>query len=81
MHDADPYFVGRAETEGNLLFTVLVGLGLLAAEAFPLYGLAMETIEATPPTFDPASFAATVLLSGIGDLFLLFLVHTWTETE
>ena len=81
LHDADAALLGQAESTGNLLFTALVGLGLAIAEGFPLYNIALLTMEAKPPTFDPVLFTGIVALFAVGDAFVLFLLYTWTESQ
>ena len=81
VHHPAPAIGARAEHLSRLLFVALIGAGLAAAEAFPVYDLAEMTMEARPPTFDPATFAADLVLFAIADLIVLFLAYTWAGTD
>ncbi len=70
----DPVVVARGERLGSILFVAICGAILVAAEAFPIYSLYLQTATPVNPSFDPTAFAVDVGVFAVADaVFLLFL--------
>ncbi len=78
---ADPVLSDRVDRDSRLAFVGLVGVGLVIAEAFPVYSLAVQTMQGPNATFSPAWFAADVILFAFADLMVLLVLWGWTGTQ
>lgn len=81
LHIADPVLSERVDRDSRLLFVGIVGVGLAAAEAFPLYGLTMQSLQGNPPSFSLPWFLADLVVFAIADLLVLFALYQWTESQ
>ncbi len=77
---ADPALAARVEKGSRLTFVALIGAALVAAEAFPTYSLAIDTMQTPQPTFSLAWFLADLVVFGLADAMVLFAVYEWTES-
>lgn len=78
---ADPLLSDRVDRDSRLVFVGLVGIGLVVAEAFPIYSLALQTMQGPNATFSPIWFAADVVLFALADAMVLLVIWAWTGTQ
>ncbi len=77
LSDTEAVAAGRAERRTHRIILGGLTLVLVAVEAVPIDALYAETTSPPRPTFDPAAFVAVLMVAGVADFLVLFLIHVF----
>lgn len=78
---ADPEVEAGAERIAAILWGAILMAGLVAAEAFPIYNLVIQTTSGQHPAFNLGAFLIDMVFFGVADVILVFLIVTYSSSS